>query len=107
MRHPYLNQILLEVRQHLEYLYGARLAGIFLYGSQARGDATPNSDIDILVTLHDSFDALAEINRTTPFIADLCLHWEVLISVNIVPDQKLKQTQMPFFINLRREGISA
>ena len=107
MRHPHLNEILIEVRQHLETLYSDRLAGILLYGSQARGDATPESDIDILVTLHDSFDSLTEINRTNPFIADLCLKWEVLISINIVPDQKLQQTQMPFFINLRREGIPA
>lgn len=69
MRHPHLNEILNEVRQHLEALYSDKLAGILLYGSQARGDATPESDIDILVTLYDSFDSLTEINRTTPFIA--------------------------------------
>jgi predicted nucleotidyltransferase len=31
--------------------YGARLRGVVLYGSEARGEATPTSDIDVLVLL--------------------------------------------------------
>ena len=39
-----------DVRRH----YGARLAGVFLFGSRARGDNTPDSDIDVAVVLSDN-----------------------------------------------------
>ena len=47
---------------------------------------------------------LVEIDRTTPFIADLCLDREILISVTFAPNRHLIETQTPFFMNLRREG---
>jgi uncharacterized protein len=107
MRHPHLSEILLTLRQYLETLYGDNLARVVLYGSQARGDATDESDIDVLVTLHESFDYVTEVNRTTPFIVDLCLDREILISVAFASDRHFNETQSPFFMNLRREGIAA
>ena len=46
-----LETLLAELRHRLSGLYGDRLAGLFLYGSQARGDAVTGSDIDVLVVL--------------------------------------------------------
>ena len=46
---PRLKAILTELRSRLESLYGDRLVKLILYGSQARGDAEPDSDIDVLV----------------------------------------------------------
>lgn len=34
--------------------YGERVKGIFLFGSRARGDHTPDSDADIAVVLEDA-----------------------------------------------------
>ncbi|KAB2873784.1 MAG: nucleotidyltransferase domain-containing protein [Pseudorhodoplanes sp.] len=33
--------------------YGARLKGLYLFGSRARGDHTPESDVDVAVVLAD------------------------------------------------------
>lgn len=67
MRHPQLDEILGKLRSYLEDSYGDRLAQIVLYGFQARGDATLDSDIDVLIVLADECDPRSEIDRTTIF----------------------------------------
>ena len=43
--------VLEEFKREIKKLYGKRLRDIILYGSWARGDATEDSDIDVLVIL--------------------------------------------------------
>jgi predicted nucleotidyltransferase len=43
--------LLKRIKTSLEATFGDRLRGVVLYGSEARGEATPDSDIDILVLL--------------------------------------------------------
>jgi predicted nucleotidyltransferase len=59
-----LTNILAELRRRFEALYGERLVQMILFGSQARGDAVPGSDIDILVVLKDPVQPGEEIDRT-------------------------------------------
>lgn len=105
MRHPQLDEILARLRSYLRETYGDRLSQIILYGSQARGDADLDSDIDVLVVLKDSFDFGTEVKRTNDFIADLCLECTVLISVAFAGADQVEAARMPFFLNVRREGI--
>jgi predicted nucleotidyltransferase len=46
--------LLRRIRESLEEAFGERLKGIVLYGSEARGEATPESDIDLLVIVNQS-----------------------------------------------------
>jgi UTP:GlnB (protein PII) uridylyltransferase len=48
-----IQPILAELRLKFEAFYGDRLVQMILYGSQARGDAEPYSDIDVLVLWND------------------------------------------------------
>ncbi|HAC65162.1 MAG TPA: nucleotidyltransferase, partial [Cyanothece sp. UBA12306] len=43
-----LQTILTQLKLQLETYYGDHLQRLILFGSQARGDAGPDSDIDIL-----------------------------------------------------------
>jgi predicted nucleotidyltransferase len=40
-----------RIRQDLETAFGDRLKGVILYGSEARGESRPDSDVDVLVLL--------------------------------------------------------
>ncbi|KAF5427026.1 type I restriction enzyme, S subunit [Candidatus Methanophagaceae archaeon] len=48
-----IRDILKEFREELENLYENKLKSIILYGSWARGDATGDSDIDMLLFLKE------------------------------------------------------
>ena len=107
MINPKIYPILSQIKIYLTSLYQERLADLLLYGSQARGDAKPESDIDILVILKDDkIDAWQEIDITSEFIANLCLHHSIVISRSFVSRQRFQTENSPFFINVRREGIS-
>ena len=43
--------VLDELKDRLAFAYGERLHAVVLFGSEARGDARPDSDIDVLAVL--------------------------------------------------------
>lgn len=67
-----IETILTKTQQSLKTVYGEQLEKIVLFGSQGRGDATPESDIDILIVLKNSFNYSQESERISILIADLC-----------------------------------
>ena len=60
---PHVRAALAEAKAHLQALYGDRLDHIVLYGSRARGDARPESDVDLLVVLRGAYQAYREIRH--------------------------------------------
>ena len=46
-----ITPILREIKRELQKLYGDRLVKLILFGSHARGEANPDSDIDLLAVL--------------------------------------------------------
>lgn len=60
----------------------------------------------ILIILKSSINPYQEINRTSAFIADLCLKYDVVISRHFISAQSFKTHNTPFLSNVRQEGIS-
>ncbi len=94
-----------ELQEYLGEIYGKRLRGIYLYGSYARGDFHPGSDVDILIALEGKVSPTREIDRIGDGVADICLNHNVLIATFPVPEEWLKQRKSPLFENVRQEGI--
>jgi predicted nucleotidyltransferase len=49
----------------LALILNNRLEAIYLYGSQARGDARPDSDIDVMIVLRGDFDYFDMVMKTS------------------------------------------
>jgi uncharacterized protein len=104
MREP-LAANLRKLRQGFEALYGERLVQMILFGSQARGDAEPESDIDVLVVLQGPVDPGEEIARTGELTAGFSLEHDVVVSRAFVSTEQFFDEQSPLLLNVRREGV--
>ncbi|MGK7933911.1 MAG: nucleotidyltransferase domain-containing protein [Microcystaceae cyanobacterium] len=105
MKHDQLDLILQRLKGHFKSLYQEQLEAIILYGSQAREDAKEDSDIDILVIVESAINPYQEIDKSSAFIAALCLEYDVVISRHFMSAQSFQTQQTPFLFNVRREGI--
>ncbi|WP_448572197.1 nucleotidyltransferase domain-containing protein [Trichothermofontia sp.] len=103
---PQLQTILNHLKQSLADLYGDRLCHLTLFGSQARGDAEPDSDIDVLVILKPPVNPGAEIQRTGQLISSLSLHYDVVISCLFMDETQYQTHNSPLLRNVRQEGVS-
>ena len=97
--------ILQELRRRFEQLYGDRLVHLVLFGSRARGDAEPDSDIDVLVVLNGPVNAGEEIGRTGGIIAEVSLENNVVISCVFMDRHRYEHKNGPLLRNIRKEGV--
>jgi len=102
---PKLKSILAQLQQQLKTCYGDRLVKLILFGSQARGDAQPDSDIDILVVLEGTVNPGEEIENTGQIVADLSLENDVVISRLFISQDQFMNRATPLLRNIRKEGI--
>ncbi len=96
-----------ELKAGLRAIYGDRLKGIYLFGSYARGEADPESDLDVLVVLDRIDHYAAEVDRTGQLGADLSLKYSVSISKVYMREPDWLGYESPFLTNVREEAIAA
>lgn len=101
-----IQPVLDELRAGLHKLYGDRLKDIILYGSFARGEAHPESDIDIVVVLRGPVDPMREIERMGHLRAELNLTYGELVSAFPISDTDYLNAKDIFWRNVKREGIA-
>ncbi len=102
---PPIKNILQELREALEALYGPRLKRLVLYGSHARGDATDDSDIDVMVVLEGLVRPGEEIRRMGWIRTRLNLKYEHLLSLLPLSEDDFQKEDMPLLDDVRQEGI--
>lgn len=106
MTHPNLKEILRRIKKELRQRYGKRLIEIRLFGSQARGDANQDSDIDILVVLSDEEVHIStEQDLFFSFKYDLEKEYGTLIQVIFSNSDRLKHSKSPLYVGVREESL--
>jgi predicted nucleotidyltransferase len=99
-----VNAISKELAKGLRRLYGPRLQALILYGSWARGDAGPESDVDYLVVL-DGYEGFSkELWRIVEISSELTLKHNIYVSAHPISCQEYAREREPFLRNVVAEG---
>ena len=98
--------LLSRLRIELARLLGSQLDALYLYGSRARGDALPDSDVDVLVVILGDFDYFDMVERTGQTAAELSLEYETVVSLAFTSKENYVHRMSPFLMNVRQEGIA-
>ncbi|MGH9339801.1 MAG: nucleotidyltransferase domain-containing protein [Acidobacteriota bacterium] len=103
---PHEKQVLEELKQSIEEFLGPELERIVLFGSKARGDAEPGSDLDVAILVRDlsaerkrqilNVVAQIELEHLFPISA-------LVLSVNDF--EILKSRERRIALDIEREGI--
>lgn len=81
-------------------------AQAILYGSEARGDARPNSDIDVLILLDNNENLTVERElEITRHLYEVEVDTGVIISPMVMLRQMWESVTTPFTVNVMKEGI--
>ncbi len=101
---PALRAVLDEFRRQLREHFGSRLVSLTLFGSYARGEARPDSDIDVAVVL-DRIDSHAE--RIWPMQLSGSLDGPLLVPIVLSRDELeyLRAKEDSLAESLERDGI--
>ena len=102
MRRP---EIVKEIRDTI--FKAAPKATAILYGSEARGDARPESDIDVLILLDGDKRDLKREDEISGALYEIELNHGVIISPMIMLKKQWENRpfKTPFYINITNEGI--
>ncbi|MGB3508338.1 MAG: nucleotidyltransferase domain-containing protein [Microcoleaceae cyanobacterium] len=104
-KHQKLAEIMTRLKQGFQQIYQDNLINLVLFGSQARGDAKPDSDIDVLVVLKEKTALDNRHQKILEFISDICIEYGVLVSCVYVSESQFQQEKSPLLLNIHQEGI--
>lgn len=103
-----MKDMLKQYISEIQRLYGAHLHQIILYGSYARGDFTPDSDIDLMILLDLSDSEIKEYGQRLAYMTyDFNLDHDTDIKP-IVKDKNHFEKWVinyPFYANVCKEGV--
>lgn len=103
-----MQQLIQLYVSNIHDIYGSHLRQIILYGSYARGDFRPDSDIDIMILLDLSN---VDIKKYRHQLSNMTFDFNMDYDVDIKPIAKNEEhyrkwvDNYPFYSNVNREGV--
>ena len=103
-----LRKMLLELEEMLQRVYGNKLKAVILYGSVARGTATEESVIDIMVLIDGTAQELRAFeDQLSDVSTDISIKYFKVFSIIDISYQEYMQwmNTLPFYKNVSQEGV--
>lgn len=100
-----LQQTLRWAAEKLREIYGARLKHLILFGSQARGEARPDSDVDLLVVLEGPIRSYEEAKRTSRVAIRAAAYRDTALSFVHMSEEQFADDRRPLVWSVREDGI--
>ena len=103
-----LRKMLLELEEKLQRVYGNKLKAVILYGSVARGTATEESDIDIMVLIDGTAQELRTFeDQLSDVSTDISIKYFRVFSIIDISYQEYMRwmNTLPFYKNVSQEGV--
>lgn len=99
------NEILQQFVNIAKEIYDNDLCRIVLYGSFARGENTPESDIDIALIVKNNTNAKED--ALLDAVVSCNLQFDVVISTITIEEEKFNYwaDYMPFYKNINKDGV--
>lgn len=98
-------EVLRSLTEGLRARYGSGAPRLLVYGSYARGEATQDSDLDIVLIYDQPVSSSHEIARLVDLLADLNLRHGLLTSVMPVGAEEYRRAEGPYWRNVHRDGV--
>lgn len=100
-------QVAMEFVERVRQQFDGQLVSIVLFGSRARGEAKPDSDMDVLVVMSSADPG---IRKQIRYLAvDVWLEYGVYLSTRVWSQahwHKLEELQTLLYQNISRDGIN-
>ncbi|MFQ6052372.1 MAG: nucleotidyltransferase domain-containing protein [Candidatus Hydrothermarchaeota archaeon] len=100
-----IKQLVNQIKEHLIKMYGEKIKQVILYGSHVRGEATRDSDVDILVLVDESLNPFEVRKSLSDLLFDILLEERELVSVIALPEHFFETYNSSFILNVKKEGV--
>jgi predicted nucleotidyltransferase len=104
---PREQEAILEFVRLLEEQFGDLVSSVALFGSKARGESAPDSDIDVLVVVNS--DDWRMHKQVRYLAADVCLKYELNLSPRVWSlshRREMAAISSLLYQNIQRDGIN-
>ena len=100
--------VAVELKERLISAAGERIRKIIIYGSRARGDAEPDSDLDVAVIVDRLSDELEEVLDEAAYEVMWDRDFSPVISLLVFEDERFEEAYREgysFYRNVVHEGV--
>ncbi|PRZ00658.1 nucleotidyltransferase domain-containing protein [Marinilabilia salmonicolor] len=101
-------QILTQLKKHLQKSYGDSIRDVVLFGSRVKGNSNEYSDYDILIILNTDYTGKDE-NKILDLCYDIDLKYNILLDVHLLSIKELNsgRGKQPIYTKALNTGLYA